>query len=97
MIFRLYKDAYNHTELLAHPLHHRKITTRMAGDNSDNAQETNKPTLVLAAANKWSAYNIETYRERRLPLLKTVKVKGVEDLAREKMKDRMGMCYCLLL
>lgn len=52
--------------------------------------KTVSQTEALAVSNKWSKYMIDTYQEKRVPLLSTVSVKGIEELAKEKMKDRMG-------
>lgn len=41
-------------------------------------------------SNMWSKFMTQIYKDRQMPLLKTVSVKEVEELAREKMKDRMG-------
>ncbi|EJC98467.1 FMN-dependent alpha-hydroxy acid dehydrogenase [Fomitiporia mediterranea MF3/22] len=45
--------------------------------------------MVQAVKNTWTQYMLDTYRYRRFPLLSTVKVARVEELAREKM-EKMG-------
>ncbi|KAL5501837.1 hypothetical protein ACEPAH_9098 [Sanghuangporus vaninii] len=58
------------------------------GDEEQNGKDTKSDgqTFVQAAANKWSMYNIETYRDRRIPLLSTVSVRRIEELARAKLE-----------
>ena len=42
------------------------------------------------SVNRWSGYMLEAYAYRRTPILGSVAIKKVEEMAREKMKDRMG-------
>lgn len=46
--------------------------------------------LFGGSSNIWTANMLRIYRDRATPLLKTVNVKKVEELAQEKMKDNMG-------
>ncbi|KAI5117995.1 hypothetical protein M0805_004492 [Coniferiporia weirii] len=62
----------------------------MADTNADDQRKPEETTLLIGAStNKWSAYMFEVYKERRLPALTTVNVRRIEELAREKMANRM--------
>ena len=58
----------------------------MAGNDNVDGSKPEGQTLVQVVQNKWSMYNIETYRDRRIPLLSTVSVRKIEELARAKME-----------
>jgi hypothetical protein len=62
-------------------------STSIMGDQ----QTTNDKTIGSGeqARNKWSAYMFEMYKSRKPPVLGTVDVQKIEDLAREKM-TRIG-------
>ena len=64
--------------------------------NDPNASEEKKQTMVQGN-NRWMAYTIETYRDRRTPLLSSVSGSRIEQLAREKMEemDKLGELFDL--
>ena len=61
---------------------------------ADSLRVTNKAAENEETRNKWSAYMFELYKSRRPPVLGTVDVQKIEDLAREKMirSGKLGEC-----
>ena len=47
--------------------------------------------VFVHGSNKWSAYNAACLLHRKKPVLGTVNQKEIEEMAKEKMKDRMGV------
>lgn len=52
--------------------------------------------LFVHESNKWSAYNAACLLHRKKPALGTVDQQKIEEMAKEKMKDRMGACATFL-
>ena len=54
--------------------------------------------VFVHGSNKWSSYNSQCLLYRKKPVLGTVNQKEIEQMAKEKCKDRMGECSlsCLL-
>ncbi|OCB85710.1 FMN-dependent alpha-hydroxy acid dehydrogenase [Sanghuangporus baumii] len=88
---KVYEYTYRDDDDVAEDLR-RELSLRRdrmtRGDKEQNGKNTKSDgrTFVQVAANKWSTYNIETYRDRRIPLLSTVSVRRIEELARAKME-----------
>ena len=46
--------------------------------------------VFVNGSNKWSAYNANCLLHRKKPVLGTVNQKEIEEMAKEKMKEKMG-------
>ena len=53
--------------------------------------------VFVHGSNKWSTYNAVCLLHRKRPVMVTVNQKEIEEMAKEKMKDRMGALSSFIL
>ena len=58
-------------------------------------EHTGTKELLGVRPNTWTKYLVQTYMQRQTPILKTVDVNKIVELAREKMKDNMGVSHIM--